>query len=186
MGRFCTSIHIHNHLSREKFIELFCETMQKNGYSVSNSEDYNTSYAMLFSKNLKWVSVIADSEYIAKLMNMDCIRVEIVDSDFATLDMYSGTGEKVESILIGAPYWDDDENAQMGYSQPTESAWSSLIEDGFTWEHFTEIYESEDIFVEDTLQKLARLLGMGYVNILFEKEDINENNENICCLYFKK
>ncbi len=48
MGNFFTSIQIHNpeQLSKEQFIELFCNKMKENGFVVGNEDDHEISYAL--------------------------------------------------------------------------------------------------------------------------------------------
>lgn len=54
MGNFFTSTQIHNpeQLSKEQFIELFCNKMKKNGFDVSNAEDHEISYVLAFADSV--------------------------------------------------------------------------------------------------------------------------------------
>ncbi len=196
MGNFFTSTQIHNpeQLSKEQFIELFCNKMKKNGFDVSNAEDHEISYVLAFADNCKWVSVSSevyeqgnafvqkDAGNIAKMLNACCINVTVVDSDFAMLDMYSNKGKKLDTAVMGRAddYLGDDIPA------PKKNAWSAILSESSTWERFVEVQQGDYVFVEDGLSELAPLLGMNSRNILFDAEDANEFDENTCFLYFKK
>lgn len=196
MGNFFTSIQIHNpdKLSKEQFIELFCNKMKENGFDVSNAEDHEISYVLAFADNCKWVAIgfeayeqgnaaaQKDAGNIAKMLNACCINIIVVDSDFAMLDMYSNTGCKLDTAVMGRAddYLGDDIPA------PKKNAWSAFLSEGSTWECFTAVQQGNYIFVEDGLSELALLLGMNSRNILFDAEDANEFDENTCFLYFKK
>lgn len=196
MGNFFTSIQIHNpeQLGKEQFIELFCNKMKENGFVVGNEDDHEISYALAFANNCKWVSVGSevyeqgnatvqkDARNIAKMLNTCCINVTVVDSDFAMLDMYSNTGKKLDTVVMGRAddYLGDDIPA------PKKNAWSAILSENSTWERFTAVQQGDYIFVEDGLSKLAPLINMDSRNILFEAADANESDENTCFLYFKK
>ena len=89
MGNFFTSIQIHNpeQLSKEQFIELFCNKMKENGFVVGNEDDHEISYALAFADNSNWVAVGSesyeagntavqkDAGNIAKMLNACCINV---------------------------------------------------------------------------------------------------------------
>ena len=196
MGNFFTSIQIHNpeQLGKEQFIELFCNKMKENGFVVGNEDDHEISYALAFANNCKWVSVGSevyeqgnatvqkDARNIAKMLNTCCINVTVVDSDFAMLDMYSNTGKKLDTVVMGRAddYLGDDIPA------PKKNAWSAILSENSTWERFTAVQQGDYIFVEDGLSELAPLINMDSRNILFEAADANESDENTCFLYFKK
>ena len=196
MGNFFTSIQIQNHeqLVKEQFIELFCNKMKENGFVIGSKDDNEISYALLFSNNSKWVSVASeayeqgnetvrkDAARLAKMMNAHCINITVVDSDFAMLDMYSNTGKKLDTAVIGRAddYMDDEIPA------PKKTVWSALLSKDSTWECFMAVQQGDYVFVEDGLKELAPILGMDSRNILFDAEDATESDENTCFLYFKK
>lgn len=196
MGNFFTSIQIHNpeQLGKEQFIELFCNKMKENGFVVGNEDDHEISYALAFANNCKWVSVGSevyeqgnatvqkDARNIAKMLNTCCINVTVVDSDFAMLDMYSNTGKKLDTVVMGRA----DDYLGDNIPTPKRTVWSALLSANSTWERFVEVQQGDYIFVEDGLSELAPLLGMDSRNILFEAADANESDENTCFLYFKK
>lgn len=196
MGNFFTSIQIQNHeqLVKEQFIELFCSKMKENGFVIGSEDDNEISYALLFSNNSKWVSVASeayeqgnetvrkDATRLAKMMNAHCINITVVDSDFAMLDMYSNTGKKLDTAVIGRAddYMDDEIPA------PKKTVWSDLLRKDSTWECFMAVQQGDYVFAEDGLKELAPLLGMDSQNILFDAEDATDSDENTCFLYFKK
>lgn len=184
MGEFSITTVLRNRdgLSREQFTELFCKVMQEKGYIATDKENSEFFRAIAFTD--KWITLVSDCPNIAKSLNMDCIRVEEVDSDFITFDVYSG-GKKAESILIGEPYWDEEENKAMGYSDPTEKVWGSFIEDGYNWENFVEA------FSDDSAKEIAEMTGMNNNHIYLSEKYIEEEYESykddsIYFLYFRK
>lgn len=183
MGCFNVTTVMRNreNLNREDFIKLYCEKMQEMGYIQTDKE--NAGFFRAFAFTDKWITLISDAPNMAKRLNMDCIRVEEVDSDFVTFDMYSD-GKKIESFLIGVPYWEEEENEQMGYSQPTESVWGDFLENGYSWDKFVEASD-------DSVDEIAEMLGMNKNHIFLSEEHIEEEykyfkDDNIFFLYFKK
>lgn len=185
MGCFSVTTVLRNreNLSREKFTELFCEKMQEMGYVATDEENAEFFRAVAFTD--KWITLVSDSPNMAKCLNMDCIRVEEVDSDFVTMAVYSCTGEKTESILIGEPYWDREENELMGYFDPTEKVWGGYLEDGCSWEKFMEA------FSEDETTEITKMIGMNISHIFLSEKHVEEEceylkDDNIFFLYFRK
>lgn len=184
MGCFSVTTVLRNrdNLSREEFTELFCSKMQEKGYITTDKENSEFFRAVAFTD--KWITLVSDCPNFAKSLNMDCIRIEEVDSDFVTFDVYSG-GKKIESILIGCPYWEEEENEQMGYSEPTESVWGGFLEDGCTWEKFMEA------FSDDSCNEIVEMIGMNNKHIFLPEQHIEEEwdffkDDSIYFLYFKK
>lgn len=186
MGWFSVTTVMRNreNLTREEFTKLFCEKMQEMGYVETDKENAEIFRAVAFTD--KWITLVTDSPNMAKRLNMDCVRVEEVDSDFVTMDVYSCTGKKTESILIGEPYWDREENELMGYSEPTEKVWGGYLEDGCNWEKFMEAFSEDEI-------EIAKMIGMNKNHIFLSEKDIKEDcesgfvkDDNIFFLYFRK
>jgi len=196
MGSFFTSTQIYNpkQLDRDGFKAYFCEKMKNEGYEVCEADFAELSYVLAFADNCKWVTISseayeqgnrtaqADTARIAKMLNTTCINTTVIDSDCAVLDLYDESGKKADSLILGRAddYFGDD------IPQPVEKLWSQFLSNESTWKQFTEICDSNEVFVEDSLSKLAGIVGIDSRNILFEYEDANENNENICFLSFRK
>lgn len=187
MGCFSVTTVLRNreNLSREEFTELFCKEMQERGYTATDKENAEIFRAVAFTD--KWITLVSDSPNMAKRLNMDCVRVEEVDSDFITMDVYSCTGEKIESILMGMPYWEEEENEAMGYVEPTEKVWGGFLEDGCSWEKFMEA------FYEDETTEITKMIGMNIHHIFLSEKDIEEDcksgfikDDNIFFMYFRK
>lgn len=184
MGCFSVTTVLRNrdNLSREEFTELFCSKMQEKGYITTDKENSEFFRAVAFTD--KWITLVSDCPDFAKSLNMDCIRVEEVDSDFVTFDVYSG-GKKIESIIMGMPYWDEEENEAMGYSEPTEKVWGGFLEDGCSWEKFMEA------FSDDFVDEIAGMIGMNSSHVFLSERHIEEEwefekDDSIYFLYFKK
>lgn len=183
MGEFSITTVLRNrdNLSREQFTELFCKVMQGKGYIVTDKENSEIFRAVAFTD--KWITLVSDCPNMAKSLNMDCIRVEEVDGDFVTFDVYSSIGEKAESILVGEPYWDDNE--QMGYFDPTEKVWGGFLENGYNWEKFMKAFN------EDSVKDIAEIIGMNQSHVFLSERHIEEEceylkDDNIFFLYFRK
>lgn len=182
MGEFIITTVLRNRdgLSREEFTELFCGIMQEKGYISTDKENSEFFRAVAFTD--KWITLVSDCPNMAKRLNMECIRIEEVDGDFVTFDVYSD-GEKIESIIMGTPYWDDNE--EMGYFDPTEKVWGGFLEDGYSWEKFMEA------FYDDNVSEIAEMIGMNSKHIFLPEKYIEEEwelfkDDNIYFLYFRK
>ena len=195
MGSFFTSTQIYapEQHSKDKFLDIFCKEMLKEGYVICNSDESEVSYILRFADNCKWVTITSeayeqgdqfsqqDTSRIAKMMKRTCINTAVIDSDCAVLDLYDESGKKVDSLILGRAddYFGDD------IPKSSKKVWSQFLSNGSTWEQVIEVKKAEYVFVEEALAKLAPLISMDIDNITFSAEDaINE--PNTVFLYFKK
>ncbi len=196
MGRFFTSTQIYNpkQLGRDEFKAYFFEKMKKEGYEVCEADCAELSYVLVFADNRKWVTLSseayeqgnrtsqADTARIAKMLGTYCVNTIVIDSDCAMLDLYDNKGKKADTAVIGRAddYIGDD------IPEPVKAVWEQFLSTDSTWGQFMSVVQGDYAFVEDGLSELAPVIGMDSGNILFEYEDADENNENICYLSFRK
>jgi len=196
MGRFFTSTQIYNpkQLDREGFKADFSKKMKKEGYEICEADCAELSYVIAFADNCKWVTISseayeqgnrtaqADTARIAKMLKTTCINTTVIDSDCAMLDLYDDKGKKADTAVMGRAddYLGDD------IPEPAKAVWEKLLSADSTWEQFMSVVQGNYVFAEDGLSELAPVIEMDSGNILFEYDDANENNENICFLSFRK
>lgn len=196
MGRFFTSTQIYNpkHLDHNGFKAYFCEKMKKEGYEICEADCAELSYVLAFADNCKWVTLSSeayeqgnrtsqtDTARIAKMLGTYCVNTIVIDSDCAMLDLYDDKGKKADTVVMGRAddYLGDD------IPTPVKSVWEQFVSPDSTWEKFISVVQGDYIFVEDGLSELAPVIGMDSGNILFEYEDVDESNGNICYLSFRK
>ncbi|MCR4889357.1 MAG: DUF535 family protein [Ruminococcus sp.] len=194
MGNFFTSTQIYNEemVKSEKFIDMFCKAMKKEGYVTCEGDESEKSYILRFADNCKWVTIAseeydegnaaADAGKIAKMLGTTCVNTNVIDSDCAVMEMYVKSGQKANTIVVGRA---DDYFGKK--PKISEQVWKPFLAEGMTWEKLCNILnDSEEYtFVEDCLSELAPIIGMDDSNILFSAEDAEED-EHTVFLKFKK
>ena len=195
MGNFFTSMQIYNpnQLDRDHFINFFSDEMKKSGYVLSNSDESELSYILRFADSCKWVTITSeayehenqlsktDTIRIAKMLKTTCINTTVIDSDCAVMDLYDESGKKKDSLIMGRA----DDYFGDNIPQPSEKIWKTFLSSNSTWEQFSKICNENNVFVEDSLSKLAGIIGMDSGNILFSAEDAQEDEQTVF-LYFKE
>ena len=196
MGNFFTSTQIYDSecLTKEQFIDKFCEKMAEDGYVTCDSDESELSYILKFADNCKWVTITSeayeqgnalahkDTGRIAKMLGTTCVNTVVIDSDCAILELYDKNGKKADTFTIGRAddYFGDD------IPQPSEKIWKSFLSKDSSWEQFIEICSKDEVFVEDSLSKLASVIGIDSGNILFSADYIDESDKRTVFLDFKK
>ena len=195
MGNFFTSTQIYNNekLNREEFIENFCRKMAEEGYVTCDSDESELSYILRFADNCKWVTITSeayeqgnevskkDTGRIAKMLGAPCVNTVVIDSDCAILELYDKNGKKADMFTIGRA----DDYFGDGNPQPSEKVWKPFISKESSWEQFTQVCGSDEVFAEDGLSKLAPIIGMNSYNITFSAEDADEIDTSCAFLDFK-
>ena len=183
MGRFSMNVNVKCADLASKFTEI----MKKHGYEICTEDNASISY--LIAQGKDWATLAgkgynsdvqkthADSEFIAKELNTPAFMVEVVDSDWAIIEL---NGSKV-IVGDGSGYGIEDKPA------PDKAVWEPLLTNG-TLEQLTEIWQTDEVFVEDILAKSAPLFGIDPQLITADYRDISEMTDggNISALYFKK
>ena len=196
MGNFFTSTQIYNNekLGKDDFILNFCKKMEEEGYVSCDSDESELSYILKFADNCKWVTVTSeayeqgnalshkDAGRIAKMLGTACVNTVCIDSDCAILELYDKNGKIADTFTIGRAddYFGDD------IPQPSEKIWKPFLSENSSWEQFTEICSSDEVFVEDGLSKLAPIIGMDACNIIFSAEDVDVSDINAICINFRQ
>ena len=108
MGKFLTALHVKT-TGKEQFIEKFTRLMKKDGYVPCSEDEAAVSYAAAFSE-CGWVTLSnGDSattelsktaKKIAKEMDTLCFTAEVVDSDFAILNLFVQNGSQ-SRVIVG-------------------------------------------------------------------------------------
>lgn len=183
MGRFSMNVNVKCADLANKFTEI----MKKHGYEICTEDNASMSY--LIAQGKDWATIAgkgynsdaqkthADSELIAKELNTPAFMVEVVDSDWAIIEL---NGSEV-IVGDGSGYGIEDKPA------PDKAVWEPLLTNG-TLEQLTEIWQTDEVFVEDILAKSAPLFGIDPQLITADYRDISEMTDggNIAALYFKK
>lgn len=193
MGRFSSTVHIKSNIDRTRFMDSFCDVMKKRGFEPCSEDKAALSYLLAFGKY--WVTLrneeykndpnkaYDDSQQIAEVLKTSAISVEVVDSDFAILNLFGANKDKV---IVG-------DGSGYGIDEPPRGKreyWKPLIADGKTWEQFSEAAAKSEAFVEDALAELAKTLGINPYYICADFDDITERldceGKSVTALYFKK
>ena len=196
MGNFFTSTQIYNNekLGKDDFILNFCKKMEEEGYVPCDSDESEIAYILRFADNSNWVTITSeaygqgnalshkDTGRIAKMLGTTCVNTVVIDSDCAILELYDKNGKKADTFTIGRAddYFGDD------IPQPSEKIWKSFLSKESTWEQFSEICGSNEVFVEHGLSKLAPIIGMDACNIIFSAEDADVSDINAICINFRQ
>ena len=163
MGRSFSSTQIYNsnRLKRGDFISFFTKEMEKTCYVPCESDQSEITYFLRFSENTKWATIAsesyehsnaffqADTKRIAQALNTACIMSTVVDSDFATLDLFDGGGNKKDTLIIGRA----DEYMSYDLRKPSEKEWKPLLCRNCSWKELNEILDEEYVFVEEGLPR---------------------------------
>ena len=112
MGRFFSSVQIKSNGSREQFLKAFCDLMIKRGLATCSEDEASVSYILAFSESSKWVTltceayrddtnrVKTDARQTAAEMKTSSFGMEVVDSDFALLQLYKNSSA-ADTVIVG-------------------------------------------------------------------------------------
>ena len=186
MGLSSTTQHIRNPeaLTKAQFKKAFCEYMKTKGYTTATEDTAELSYALVFTKDRKWVTVLSEDETdpnstaaeYAKSLGTYAVMVELVDSDFAELSLFDSTGAHIDTLTLGESYLEDA--APMG--EP--SAWQPLMVG--SWEQVEAIQNGSYTFAEEAVAEFAPVIGMDGENVLLDNDsDVDE--KKAVTLFFK-
>ncbi len=193
MGRFSTTTQIRNNTDRAGFISAFNSVMEKHGFVPCAEDEAAKSYLLAFSDG--WVTLASeeyrdnprkaydDSKGIAAALKTSAFTVEVVDSDFGILNLFTADGGEDE-VIVG-------DGSGYGIEEPARGNrkyWMPLLADGKTWEQFSEIVEQENTFVEETLGNLAAVFGIDayYIDADFDEIMEKADGGDVTAFYFKK
>ena len=181
MGRSLNVNHLFNtdKLTKAQFKKKFTDVMKAKGYTKASADDGELSYALVFSADRRWVTVLAeesadprkDAAELAGDLFTPVLSVELVDSDFAELTLFDKSGA-VDTMFLGEPYFDE-------VPEPSPLKWQTIL--GIDWSKVKEIQQGGHTFAEDALSEFGEVIGCE--NMLAEYGDADDSAE---WLYFKK
>lgn len=186
MGKFLTALHVKT-TGKEQFIEKFTQLMKKDGYVPCSEDEAAVSYAAAFSEG-GWVTLSnGDSattelsktaKKIAEGMDTLCFTAEVVDSDFAILNLFTQNGSE-SRVIVG-----DGSGYGIEKASILVDMWKPLIQSGDV-EKFLAVTGWDSTFVEDDLVEIGGLLGISGFAMTADHDEFSEN-EGAFNLSFRK
>lgn len=185
MGRFFSSVHIKNNSSKEQFVKSFCNVMKRRDLVMCSENEASISYILAFSGRGKWVTLTSevyrdnpkqvkdDAQQTAAEMKTSSFSMDVVDSDWAYIELYTGI-DIHDTVIVGRSEFPEDDPPK-GRRE--------------CWEQLSEIWNKNEAFVEDALYEAASMFGIEPKYMVLDYEDFNSTtNEdtNIVPLFFKK
>ncbi len=168
--------------------------MEKRGYK-RGTEKSGSSYVLVFSENSDWVTlkrkaygsdryaVMEDSGWFSEGLQTACVSISLVDSDFATLELYTRSKVQTDfSVLGDASGYLGDREQPLG----VRKYWEPFLKEGFTWEQFQNVLTGSYTFAEDGLDEMAPYLGMDMGCMGSDELSSGGDESNTIVLYFRK
>ncbi len=197
MGRFFSLVQIKNNCGREQFVKSFCDVMQKRDLVPCSEEESSVCYILAFSQSGKWVTLASDkylddpkqvktdARQTAAEMKTSSFGMEVVDSDFALLELYKDQSA-ADTVIVGdgSGYGFDGNDSRKG----KQECWEELLASGKTWKQLSEIWNKDEVFVEDALYEAASVLGIEQKYMVSDHEDLigmADKDTNVVSLFFK-
>ena len=195
MGRFFSLVQIKNNSSKEQFVKSFCNVMKKRNLVTCSEDEASISYILAFSESGKWVTLTSeayrdnpkqvkdDAQQTAADMKTSSFSMDVVDSDWAYIELHTGT-DIHDTVVVGRSEFSDDAS-----SKGRRECWEQLLSSGKTWEQLSDIWNKNEVFVEDTLYEAASVLGIEPKYMVSDYEDFNDaadEDTNVVSLFFKK
>lgn len=190
MGKFFTALHLKSN-SKDQFVKMFAQLMKKDGYVPCSEDEAALSYAAAFSEG-GWVTLSNGDDSVGELtklsakiasdMKTSCFTAETVDSDFAILELHAPSG-RTSRIVVG-----DGEGYGVEKAPFSADDWKPLFQNGDI-EQFLAAIGQNDVFVEDTLYDIGRILGITPAVMTWcydEFEEEVEQDGNVILLSFRK
>lgn len=184
MGRFSNGLVI----KKVDFVNVFTELMKKRSYVQCDESSAEFSYFV--EQGGEWAA-LAGSDYtdnpshsefdlalIVQELKVPAFSVEVVDSDFAILNLNGS------EVILGDGSGYGIEDAPSA----DKAVWEPLLTNG-TFEDLMDFWENEEVFVEDVLCSSAPLFGIEPSTLIVpDYRDFSEysDNKNVTALYFKK
>ena len=190
MGKFLTALHVKT-TGKEQFIEKFTQLMKKDGYVPCSEDEAAISYAAAFSEG-GWVTLSngestttelsKTAKKIAEGMDTLCFTAEVVDSDFAILNLFAQNGSE-SRVIVG-----DGSGYGIEKAPILVDMWKPLIQSGDESE-FVRALGLENTFVEDTLYDIGKILGITPTVMTWCYDEFEEeigHDGNVLSLSFRK
>lgn len=136
MGRFFTSVQIRSNNSKEQFIKSFSNMMKKRGFVPCSEDEAVSSYILAFSESGKWVTLTCedysnnpkqahdDAKQTAAEMKTSSFSMDVVDSDWTYIELYTGT-DIHDTVIVGRSEFPDDDSPKG-----RRECWEQLLVSG--------------------------------------------------------
>ena len=195
MGRFFSLVQIKNNGSREQFLKAFCDVMKKRSLVPCSEKESSVSYILAFSESGKWVTLASkeyrdnpkqvkdDAKQTAAEMKTSSFSMDVVDSDWTYIELHTGA-DVHDTVMVGRSEF-DEEHSPKGRRE----CWEPILAPGKTWEQISEIWNKNEVFVEDALYEAASVLGIEPKYMVSDYEDFEskaDKDTNIIPMFFKK
>lgn len=190
MGKFFTALHIKSKC-KDQFIKTFTQLMKKDGYVPCSEDEAAISYAAAFSED-GWVTLSNGDDSTNELsktakkitegMDTLCFTAEVVDSDFAILNLFTQNGSE-SRVIVGNGSGYGIEKAPF-----LADMWKPLIQSGDESE-FVRTLGLENTFVEDTLYDIGKIFGITPSVMTWCYDEFEEeigHDGNVIFLSFRK
>lgn len=169
--------------------------MKKRGFVPCSEDEAVSSYILAFSESGKWVTLTCedysnnpkqahdDAKQTAAEMKTSSFSMDVVDSDWTYIELYTGT-DIHDTVIVGRSEFPDDDSPKG-----RRECWEQLLVSGKTWEQLSEIWNKNEVFVEDALYEAASVLGIEPKYMVSDYEDFEskaDKDTNIIPMFFKK
>lgn len=169
--------------------------MKKRDLVTCSENEASVGYILAFSESGKWVTLTSevyrdnpkqvkdDAQQTAAEMKTSSFSMDVVDSDWAYIELYTGT-DIHDTVIVGRSEFSEDDSPKG-----RRECWEQLLASGKTWEQLSEIWNKNEVFVEDALCEAASVLGIEPKYMVSDYEDFNDaadEDTNVVSLFFKK
>lgn len=185
MGSFYSNIQVKNNRGREEFIEALNSHLLSANYEKCGKDETELSYRLAFSEG--WVT-FARPEYrdqpdvleneaknISAEFKTMAFTTTVVDSDFAELSLYDN-GEQTDYVVIG-----EGEAYGLDESPADPAQWKPILKPGIAFEELSAVWETDEVFCEDSLYKSAPLFGIEPKFMVADDRELDDNNSVLMC-----
>lgn len=170
--------------------------MEQRGLLSCTEEEASQSYLLMASEGEAWASICAeqyesggrpvrqDVRFLSKALQTICFSVSVVDSDFAILELCDKWGSAVDTVIVG-------DGSGCGFEDQTkycgkETLWKPLLTEPDAWEQFSALCRDDAAFVEDSLAKIAPLLGLEGSQLTVAYDELSGMHDSkVTALHFK-
>jgi len=203
MGMFLSTFHvkIKGVEDSKSVIDILKKTVKKRGYSLSNEEEADLSFFLFASTESSWLTVTSeiyeedenvfnnDCKIISKELNTLCLQTSVFDSDIAKIALINENRGLSDTVVIGDPNY-VKEMLGVDYSKFNGEIhnWLPLLSKDSESAELFDVFNGEYIFVEESIEKMAKLIGFNrnaLVDYRSAKEETLEN-VTVSTSYFKR